>query len=58
VIAISTDLVNWDTSETQIEQVGAAARDDGFTDVVTVRLKTPINEGPIPQMYFKLMLTQ
>ena len=58
VVAISTDLVNWDISQTQIEQVGSAARDDGFTDVVTVRLKTPINQGPTPRMYFKLMLTQ
>ena len=58
VIAISSDLVNWDTSQAQIEQVGTAARDDGFTDVVTVRLKTPINQGPIPKMYFKLTLTQ
>ena len=58
MVAVSTDLVNWDTSQTQIEQVGSAARDDGFTDVVTVRLKTPINQGPIPRTYFKLMLTQ
>jgi hypothetical protein len=58
VVAVSTDLVNWDTSQTQIEQVGSAGRADGFTDVVTVRLKTPITQGPIPRVYFRLMLTQ
>jgi len=58
VVAISTDLVNWDTSQTQIEQVGSAARDDGLTDVVTMRLKTPIDQGQMPQTYFRLMLAQ
>lgn len=58
VVAISSDLVNWDTSQTQIEPVGTAARADGYTDAVTVRLKTPINQGPIPRKYFRLMLTQ
>lgn len=58
VVAISSDLVNWDVSQSQIEQVGAAARADGFTDIVTVRLKTPINQGPIARQYFRLMLTQ
>jgi hypothetical protein len=58
VVAISSDLVNWDISQTQIEQMGDATRADGFTDVITVRLKTPINQGPIPRKYFRLMLTQ
>jgi hypothetical protein len=58
VVAISTDLVNWDISQSQVEQVGAAARADGFADIVTVRLKTPISQGPIPKTYFRLMLSQ
>jgi hypothetical protein len=58
VVAVSNDLIAWDTSQTQIEQVGGAARADGFTDIVTVRLKTPINQGPIQKKYFRLMLTQ
>jgi hypothetical protein len=58
IVAVSNDLINWDTSQTQIEQVGSAARADGFTDVITVRLKTAINQGPVPKKYFRLMLTQ
>lgn len=58
VVAVSNDLINWDTTQSQIEQVGAAARADGFTDIVTVRLKTPINQGPVPRKFFRLMLTQ
>jgi hypothetical protein len=58
VVAISSDLVSWDVSQTQIEQVGTPARVDGFCELVTVRLKTPINQGPITQKYFRVMLTQ
>jgi hypothetical protein len=58
VVAISSDLVNWDTTQTQIEQVGSAARADGFTETVTVRWKTPINTGPVPKEFFRLILPQ
>ena len=57
VVAISNDLVNWDTSQSQIEQVGSPARADGFTDVVTVRLKTALAPG-VTKKHFRLMLTQ
>src|SRR4051812_3059174 len=52
VVAVSDDLVNWDLTQSQIEQVGSPARADGFTDIVTVRLKTPINGGAVPKKYF------
>jgi len=58
VVAVSNDLVTWDTTQTQIEQVGAPARADGFTDILTVRLKTPINQGPVVRKHFRLVLTQ
>ncbi len=59
VVAVSDDLVNWDTSQTQIEQVGTPARADGFTEVVTVRLKTPIDQGAIiPRKFLRLQLSQ
>jgi hypothetical protein len=58
IVAVSDDLVSWDLSQNQIEQVGATARIDGFTELVTVRLKTPINQGPIPKKFFRLRLTQ
>ena len=58
IITVSDDLVSWDTSQTQIEQVGTPARVDGFTELVTIRLKTPINLGAIPRKFFRLQLTQ
>ena len=57
VVAISGDLVNWDTTQSQIEQVGAAARVDGLTEIVTVRLKMPLN-AVNARKYFRLMLGQ
>jgi hypothetical protein len=57
VVAVSDDLTTWDNSQTQIEQVGAPARSgDGATEIVTVRLKTPITTGPIPKKFFRLTL--
>ena len=58
VVAVSDDLLSWDTSQTQIEQVGAPVRADGFTEIVTVRLKTPIDQGAVPRKFFRLQLSQ
>jgi hypothetical protein len=58
IVAVSDDLVSWDLSQNQIEQVGTPARVDGFCELVTVRLKTPISQGPIPKKFFQLRLTQ
>ncbi|MFL6514001.1 MAG: hypothetical protein ACJ8M1_03155 [Chthoniobacterales bacterium] len=57
-VAVSDDLVSWDLTQSQIEQVGSAGRADGFTDILTVRLKTPISGGTVPKKYFRLMLSQ
>jgi hypothetical protein len=57
VVAVSNDLVTWDTTQAQIEPVGTAQRFDGYTDVVTVRLKTPLEQG-VARKFFRLMLTQ
>ena len=57
VVAVSDDLVTWDTGGTQIEQVGPPGRgEDGFTEVITVRLKTPL--PGVTKKHFRLMLTQ
>ncbi|HJT80689.1 MAG TPA: hypothetical protein VJ719_05780, partial [Chthoniobacterales bacterium] len=57
MVAVSNDQISWDTTGAQIEQVGGAARGDGYTDVITVRLKTPIEQGAT-RKYFRLMLPQ
>jgi hypothetical protein len=57
VVAVSDDLVNWDTSQSQIVQVGSPARADGYTDIVTVRLKNSLEQG-VTKKHFRLMLTQ
>jgi hypothetical protein len=59
VVAVSDNLIVWDTTQNQIESTGTpVASGDGVTEIVTVRLKTPINQGPIPRKFFRLSLTQ
>lgn len=59
VIEVSDDLITWDNTQAQIEQVGSPTlAGDGLTEIVTVRLKTPINQGPIPRKFLRLSLTQ
>ena len=59
VVQVSDDLVTWDNSQTQIEQVGSPAlAGDGMTEIVTVRLKNPINQGPVPKKFLRIGLTQ
>ena len=58
IVCVSDDLLTWDETESQIEQVGnPIATGDGLTETVTVRLKTPINQGPIPRKFLRLKLT-
>jgi hypothetical protein len=59
VIQVSDDLVTWDSTQSQIEQVGSPVlAGDGMTEIVTVRLKTPIYQGPIPKKFLRISLTQ
>jgi Protein of unknown function (DUF642)/Carbohydrate binding domain len=59
VIQVSNDLITWDSTQSQIEQVGSPVlAGDGLTEIVTVRLKTPINQGPIPKKFLRISLTQ
>jgi hypothetical protein len=59
VIEVTDDLVTWDSTGNQIEQVGSATpTGDGSTEAVVVRLKTPINTGPIPKKFLRIRLTQ
>jgi hypothetical protein len=57
VVAVSDDLVMWDESGNQIEQVSVTPADDGVTEIVQVRLSTPINDGAVPQKFLRLSLT-
>lgn len=58
-IDVSDNLVSWDNTQTQIEQVGSPVLSgDGLTETVTVRLKTPINQGPIPKKFLRISVTQ
>lgn len=42
-VSVSDDLKTWDSTGTQVEQVGVPVRnDDGLTETVTVRIKTDI----------------
>ncbi|MDB6035872.1 MAG: hypothetical protein JWM16_6210 [Verrucomicrobiales bacterium] len=57
VVAVSDNLVTWDITQSQIEQVGSPTRSgDGYTEIVTVRVKTPINQGPIVRKFLRLSL--
>jgi hypothetical protein len=59
IVAVSDNLASWDETGSQIEQVsGPTPTGDGFTESITVRLKTPINQGPIPRKFLRLELTQ
>lgn len=58
VVAISDNLSTWDTSGNQIEAVGNPVPvGDGFTETVTVRVKTPIT-STMPRKFVRLQLTQ
>ena len=59
VIEVSNDLATWDNTQTQIQQVGSPTlAGDGLTEIVTVRLTTPINQGPPTLKFLRLSLTQ
>jgi hypothetical protein len=58
VVAVSDNFSAWDITGNQLEQVGdAAPAGDGTTEIVTMRLKTPISQG-VPRKFFVLQLTQ
>ncbi|MEY2440050.1 MAG: hypothetical protein QOI34_1435 [Verrucomicrobiota bacterium] len=59
VVGVSNDLQTWDETQSQIEQVGSPVpMADGCTELVKVRLKTPINQGPIPRKFLRVKLTE
>jgi uncharacterized protein DUF642 len=59
VVAVSDNLTTWDESGSQLETIsGPALTGDGLTETITVRLKTPINQGPIPRKFFRLELSR
>ncbi len=59
VVEVSDDLVTWDDTGNQVEQVsGPTPAGDGSTETVTIRLKTPITQGPIPRKFLRLQLMQ
>ena len=58
IVSVSDNLVTWDDTGTQIEQLSVTPSGDGITEIVKVRLTTPLNQGPIVRKYFRLKLTQ
>jgi uncharacterized protein DUF642 len=59
IVEVSDDLITWDSTGTQIEFVGPVVPSgDGVTEIVKVRLKTPIDQGPIPKKFLRLRLNQ
>jgi hypothetical protein len=58
VVSVSDDLVTWDDTGNQIEPVSVIPSGDGVTEIVKVRLTTPIGNGPIPKKFLRLKLTQ
>lgn len=58
VVAVANNFSSWDTSGTQIEQVGSAVPvGDGITETVTVRFKTSVEQG-LQRKYIRLQLAQ
>jgi uncharacterized protein DUF642 len=59
VIEVSDDLISWDATGNQVEQVGSSTpTGDGFTETVVMRLKTAITTGPIPRKFLRIRLNQ
>ena len=55
-VGVSNDLVTWDWTQNQLEQIGnAVPTNDGLTEEVTVRLPAPINE--IGKVFFRLKVS-
>lgn len=58
-VGVSDGLVTWDQSGSQVEIIsGPALTGDGVTETLTVRLSTPINQGPVAKKFFRVELTQ
>ena len=56
-VGVSDNLGTWDETGSQVEVVsGPTLTGDGVTETLTVRLKTPINQGPIPKKFFRFEL--
>ena len=58
IVSVSDDLITWDDTGSQITPVSVTPSGDGITEIVKVRLTTPIDQGPIPRKFFRLKLTQ
>ena len=56
-VGISNDLLIWDETETEVETVGdPVPTGDEVTETVTVRCKTPIDQGQLVRKFFRLRL--
>ncbi|MFL6514002.1 MAG: DUF642 domain-containing protein [Chthoniobacterales bacterium] len=59
VVAVSDNLTTWDETGGQMETIsGPTLTGDGLTETLTVRLKAPINQGPIPRKFFRIELSR
>jgi hypothetical protein len=58
VVGVSDDLVAWDNTGANIEQVSVTPAGDGATEIVKVRLTPSLDQGPTRKKFFRLNLTQ
>jgi len=58
IVGVSDNLINWDDSGSQIEQINVTPSGDGVTEIVKVRLTTPLGPGAPQKKFFRLSLTQ
>ncbi|HJT82031.1 MAG TPA: DUF642 domain-containing protein [Chthoniobacterales bacterium] len=59
VIGVSDQPIGWDTSGGQVVPVSVTPSGDGITELVKIRLTTPVDQIPLPRNEFlRLSLTQ
>ena len=58
VVGVSDDLVTWDDTGANIQQVSVTPAGDGATEIVKVRLTPSLDQGPTRKKFFRLNLSQ
>jgi hypothetical protein len=57
-VEVADDIGVWDSSGSQIEQISIIPSGNGVTNVVKVRLTTPIDQVALRHKFLRLKLTQ
>jgi hypothetical protein len=59
VVGVSDNLISWDETGAQLESAAPIVPSgDGVTEIVKIRLTTPIDQGPIKRKFLRLALPQ